>query len=207
METEAAGGSSTQQSLLQEVRSLSAKMDDANTKIAALAQQIADMKVQSQPITQRLYQTAGENPNDLAQSADQIFREAYNDLIQGKTDLAIGGFNAFLMNFPTNDKADDAQYYIGEAYYSAKRYPEAIAAFDRVLTDYGSGDKIANALYKRGKAKLELGQKDSAVDDFKVLLQDFPVAPETNLARIDLEKLGINPSTLAKSPVKRKKSP
>jgi tol-pal system protein YbgF len=204
LETQSSGDTTMQQSLLQEIKHLSAKMDDANTRISALAQQIAETKVQSKPITPRLYQSAGNNPDALALSADQIYSEAYNDLVQGNVDMAIEGFTAFLRNFPTNERADDAQYYIGEAYYNGRKYPEAIPAFQKVVTDYASGSKVASALYKLGKAKLAVKQDDSAIADFKTLIGKYPTAIEASLARTELERLGIDPAKLAKPAVKKK---
>jgi len=204
LETQSAGDTTLQQSLLQEIKQLSTKMDDANTRISALAQQVADLKVQSKQITPRLYQSAGNNPDALALSADQIFSEAYNDLVQGNVDMAIEGFAAFLRNFPTNERADDAQYYIGEAYYNSKKYPEAITAFQKVVTDYAAGSKVPSGLYKLGKAKLAEGQSESAVEDFKKLIQLYPTATEAGLARGELERMGINPAKLAKPAVKKK---
>jgi len=206
LETQSSGDTTLQQSLLQEIKQLSNKMDDANTRISALAQQVADLKVQSKQITPRLYQSAGNNPDALALSADQIYSEAYNDLVQGNVDMAIEGFTAFLRNFPTNERADDAQYYIGEAYYNGKKYPEAIAAFQKVVTDYATGSKVPSGLYKLGKAKLATSQSEGAIEDFKKLIQLYPTATEAGLARAELERMGINPAKFAK-PAAKKKSP
>ena len=206
LETQSSGDATLQQSLLQEIKQLSTKMDDANTRISALAQQVADLKVQSKQITPRLYQSAANNPDALALSADQIYSEAYNDLVQGNADMAIEGFTAFLKNFPTNERADDAQYYIGEAYYNSKRYPEAISAFQKVVTDYASGSKVPSGLYKLGKAKMAANQSESALEDFKKLIQQYPTATEAGLARAELERMGINPAKFAK-PAAKKKSP
>jgi tol-pal system protein YbgF len=205
LETQSAGDTAAVQSVLKEVRDLTGKMDDANMRISALAQQIVDMKVQAKPIAQRTFQNAADNPSLLASSADQIFSEAYNDLIQGQFDFAVQGFTEFLKTFPTNDKADDAQYNIGEAYYNAGRYAEAVTAFSRVLSDYASGGKAASALFKRGKAELALGQKEGAIADFKTVVAKYPNEPETSLSRNELQKLGIDASKPAvKAPVKKK---
>jgi len=206
LETQSSGDATLQQSLLQEIKQLSTKMDDANTRISALAQQVADLKVQSKQITPRLYQSAANNPDALALSADQIYSEAYNDLVQGNADMAIEGFTAFLKNFPTNERADDAQYYIGEAYYNSKRYPEAISAFQKVVTDYASGSKVPSGLYKLGKAKMAANQSESALEDFKKLIQQYPTATEAGLARSELERMGLDPAKFVK-PAPKKKSP
>ncbi len=205
LDTQSSGDNTAVQSVLKEVRDLAGKMDDTNMRISALAQQIVDMKVQSKPIAARAFQNAADNPAELAASADQIYSEAYNDLIQGQFDLAIQGFMTFLKNFPTNDKADDAQYNIGEAYYNAGRYADAATAFSKVLSDYASGGKAASALFKRGKAELALGQKEGAIADFKTVVGKYPDEPEASLAKSELQKLGVDPTKPAvKTPVKKK---
>ncbi len=206
LETQSAGDTAAVQSVLKEVRDLAGKMDDANMRISALAQQIVDMKVQAKPISQRAFQNAADNPSQLASSADQIYSEAYNDLIQGQFDLAVQGFMAFLKNFPTNDKADDAQYNIGEAYYNAGRYADAAGAFSKVLNDYATGGKAASALFKRGKAELALGPWEAAVADFKTVVTKYPDEPEASLSKNELQKLGIDTAKPAPKPQVKKKS-
>src|SRR5207247_10471685 len=112
------------ESLLQKVRNLVAKIYDAGTRISALAQQISEMKTQAKEITPRRFQSPGGDSGPLAMSSDTIFYQAYNDLVQGNLDLAIQGFTSFVTNFPASEKADDAQYYIGEAYYNDNKRSE-----------------------------------------------------------------------------------
>jgi tol-pal system protein YbgF len=203
LENQSSGDKSAGQALLQEIRNLATKVDDTSTRISALAQQVADMKVQSKPLTQRLYQTpdGGIAPD----AADQVYDQAYNDLIQGNLDMAMEGFTAFIKNFPTNDKADDAQYNIGEAYYNSNRLPQAIAAFTRVVNEYPSGDKVASAYFKRAKAELASQDRESAIGDFKTVMEKFDTAPEAGLAQIELDKLGVSRSKPATNSRARKR--
>lgn len=203
LENQSSGDTATLQSILKEVKDLSSRMDDTNTRLSAIAQQVADLKVQTKPIAQRAFQNQPDSP-DAALSPDQVFSEAYNDLIQGNFDIAIMGFNAFLSNFPTNEKADDAQYNIGEAFYNAKKYSESVAAFTKVINDYSTGDKVASALFKRGQAEMELRQKDAAVTDYRAVIAKYPASPEANLAKAELTKMGIDPARTTTKPIKKK---
>jgi len=130
-EDQASGNRVTSSALLDEMKAISRKMDDTGTSLSSISQQIADIKVQSNPITQRTYQTAPGDPERLAFSADEIFHQAFTDLVQGNLDFAIEGFKSFLQNFPSNEKADDAQYNIGEAYYGSGKYSMALTAFTK----------------------------------------------------------------------------
>src|SRR5262249_44736324 len=147
-------------------------------------------------------QNMGTDPAAVAQQSDTIFNEAYNDLVQGNTDLAIQGFTAFVTNYPKSERADDAQYYIGEAYYNDGKIPQAIAAFTRVLNDFPNDDRSASALYKRALAEKQINEKENAVNDFRMVIQRFPAANEAALAQGELEALGVSVPT--KSAPRRK---
>src|SRR5437867_11501358 len=205
LEGQAAGSKSTSQALLQEIRNLSVKIDDAGTRVSALAQQISEMRTQAKDIQQRRFQTPGGDSASAALSADVGFHEAYNDLIQGNIDLAIQGFTSFVTNFPASEKADDAQYYIGEAYYNDNKFPQALTAFTKVVNDFPKGDKVASALYKRALAELAMKEKDNAIEDFKVVVQKFSSSPEAALAKSQLDGLGVDLSKPSKVGSARRK--
>jgi len=190
LDKQAAGDRASSQTLLQEVRSLGSKIEDTGVQISALARQVSEMKIESKPVTARRFQTASGETGASAQSADTIFFEAYNDLVQGNTDLAIQGFTAYIASFPKSEKADDAQYYIGEAYYNGGKFTQAIAAFTRVLNDYPAGDRTASALYKRAMAEKQINEKDNAISDLRSVVQRFPGSAEAGLAAAELESLG-----------------
>jgi tol-pal system protein YbgF len=200
LESQASGVRSNDQAMLQEIRNLSGKIDDAATRISALAQQISELKVQSKALNPGMLQS-GSTPGGL--SADTVYNQAFNDLVQGNFDLAIQGFTAYLNSFPTGEKAAAAQYNIGEAYYNQNKVPAAIAAFTRIINDYSSSDKVASALFKRGKAELANKEPDNAIADFKQVIEKFPAAPESDLARNELANLGVG---LTKPKVPRSKT-
>lgn len=51
LENQTSGIRSNDQTLLQEIRTLSGKIDDVSTRVSVLAQQIAEVKLQSKPLT------------------------------------------------------------------------------------------------------------------------------------------------------------
>jgi tol-pal system protein YbgF len=180
---------SADQAILQELQTLSSKMDETGTRISALAQQLSELKVQSKPLSQRMLQGGSISDEEVSQNA--IYDQAFNDFVQGNFDLAIQGFIAYLSNFPLGEKAALAQYNIGEAYYNQNRMPQAIAAFTRVINDYPGDGKTPSALFKRGLARLAINENEAATGDFQDIVEKFPETPEAGLARSELEKLGV----------------
>ncbi len=184
LENQASGNRSADQSLLQEIRNLSSKMDDASTRISALAQQISDLKLQSKPLAQP--STAS---SDL--SPESVYDRASGDLVRGNYDLAVQGFTSYLNSAPGGSKAANAQYGIAEAYYYQAKMQQAIAAYTRILTDYPDSDLCASALYKRARAELAIKESENAIADLKEILERYPSSSEASLAKTALQELGV----------------
>jgi TolA-binding protein len=187
LEQQASEDGSGKDEIVPEIQELSSKLTEVLTSISALARQVSDLKVQSQPINRRI-------TSDLS-SADTIFDQAFKDLVQGNWELALQGFNTYLNLFPSGDKAAAARLNIGEVYYNMDRFPEAMNVFSRIIDENSDSDKVAVALYKRGLSALELQESENAVSDFKNLIERFPEAPESGLAKAKLQTLGISNNT------------
>ncbi len=185
LDSQTSGTRSADQTLVQEVRALSGKMDDAATRISALAQQLNELKVQSKPLSQE-----GLPGGNL--SPDSMYNQAYSDFVQGNLDLAIQEFTAYLNTYPGGDKAASALLNIGDAYLNQNKLPQAISSFTRVINDYSSSDKVVpSALYKRGLAEVAIQETDNAIADFKNVTEKYPTAQESEMAKAELKKLGV----------------
>lgn len=101
-----------------------------------------------------------------------IYNQGYEMYLNGKYAQAITIFREFLKNFPTNDLADNAQYWIGECYYAQKMFDRAIAEFKKTET-YPDGNKIPDAYLKIVYSYNELGKKDEASKWKKLLLEKY----------------------------------
>ncbi len=131
----------------------------------------------------------GTAPAPVGMSPTRLFEIAQADYAGGQWALAINGFETYLKTFPKTDKADDAQFYIGEAYSLDGKFKEAIAAYDKVINDYPSGDRVPDALYKRGLAYSRLGQNDRARESFELVMNNFPNSEGSRLAKQVLDRL------------------
>ena len=70
--------------------------------------------------------------NTLTQTPKNTYYIAYSDYLKKNYDLAIEGFFQFLKQFPNNNLADNSLYWIGECYYSQKKYPDAVRVFTKL---------------------------------------------------------------------------
>lgn len=126
-----------------------------------------------------------------AESGDDkvAYQAAFNLLKDGQYDRAIVAFQKFLVTYPDSSVADNAQYWLGEAYYVNKAYPEAEAAFQRVVDKYPQSRKLADALLKIGFCRYEMKQWQSARDVLGQVVARFADTPAARLAQQRLDKM------------------
>jgi len=184
MEQKNSGDRAQEEEILRLLQSLSNKTDEMATHIAALARQVSELEVQSAPMNRSA-------SSDIS-SADVLYNQAYYDFMDEDYDLAISGFNEYLIQFPTGNKAADALINIGYAYFYKGQFQQAAETFTKVIDENADSAKVATALFKRGEAFLEIQDSDKAVADFKEVIKRFPDASEAALAKNRLQDLGVN---------------
>ena len=178
-------------SLLSEIRALSEKIDDLAIGYSVLAQQFNEYKLQS---TMR----AGASSS---LSAETMYNQAMRDYTQGDFDMAIEGFTAYVDTYPGGETAARALLYVGESYSSQNRLKEAVEAFTRLINGYPQTQVVPPALYKRARISVALREQDDAIADFRDILERFPNATESDLARVELQLLE-NSAPKPKTPAK-----
>lgn len=122
-------------------------------------------------------------------SAPPEYRDGIEMLRNGDSQGAIQKLREFLRKSPKSDFADDAQYWIGEAYYSSHDYNRAILEFNEVLLRYPKGDKVPGALLRQALAFAELGDKVDARLVLQKLVSEHGDSPEAEKGRQKLAEL------------------
>jgi tol-pal system protein YbgF len=121
--------------------------------------------------------------------APNEYREGIELLRRGDNGGAIQKLREFLRKSPKSDLADDAQYWIGEAYFASRDYNRAILEFNEVLLRYPKGDKVPAALLRQALAFAELGDKVDARLVLQKLVSEHGDAPEAEKGRQKLAEL------------------
>jgi tol-pal system protein YbgF len=126
-----------------------------------------------------------------SQSADDkgAYQAAFDLLKAGQYDRAIAGFQAFLSTYPSSALADNAQYWLGEAYYVNKQFPESLTSFQRVVEKYPGSRKLPDALLKIGYCDYELKDYSAARSALEQVPAKFPDSASARLAQQRLEKM------------------
>ncbi|HET9623897.1 MAG TPA: tol-pal system protein YbgF, partial [Kofleriaceae bacterium] len=105
----------------------------------------------------------------------------------GKHDDAVAALRAFIAHHPRHDYADNAQYWLGEAFYAQKDYPHALTEFRAVIEVYPRGNKVPDALLKVGYCYQAMGQGDKAHAVLEQVVSRFPRSEPATLAAKRLE--------------------
>jgi tol-pal system protein YbgF len=212
--------------MAQQTQGLSDNLQDVQARVGKLSQQLTDMQNLLQSIDGKVSGGApavtpggtnqgganpatGPGPGAASQipsggsapamapiSADTLYQNALRDYNTGKYDLARQEFSDYIRNFPTNDLASNAQFYLGEIAYAQGDYKGAISAYDNVLTNFPHSFKLADSLLKKGMAEQELGLKTAAMRDFRDVLRRFPGSDASRRAQAKLHEMGV-PATAA----------
>jgi tol-pal system protein YbgF len=133
---------------------------------------------------------AGSGTPAAGDTADKDNYQAAFDLLKNSQyDRAIPAFQSFLVSYPNSQLADNAQYWLGEAYYVNKSFPEALGAFQRVVDNYPQSRKLPDATLKIGFCDYELKQFSAARATLAQVMAKYPDTSAANLAKQRLDKM------------------
>lgn len=121
--------------------------------------------------------------------SEAAYREAFGLLKAGQYEQSIKGFNRYLQQYPNGQYADNAQFWVGEAYYVMRKFEPAITQYQKLITNYPDSQKQAHALLKIAYSFDELGRSDQAVKMLTQLKQQYPDSSAARLADERLQRI------------------
>jgi tol-pal system protein YbgF len=121
--------------------------------------------------------------------SEAAYREAFGMLKAGQYEQAIKGFTRYLQQYPNGQYADNAQFWIGEAYYVMRKFEPAIAQYQKLINNYPDSQKQAHARLKIAYSFDELGRRDQAVQMLTQLKQEYPDSSAAHLADERLQRI------------------
>lgn len=128
--------------------------------------------------------------DEASSSKNSVYSYAIELNNQGKYTEARAKFQEFLSQYPNDKLAGNAQYWIGETYYSTNDMKNAIQAFKNVLDKYSKSVKVPDAMLKIGYAYDKMGDRTQAVNSLNDLLKKYPKSRPAKLASEKLQTWG-----------------
>lgn len=187
-------------SMTTQMQALSDSLDEAKARLSKLSDQVTQIQTIMTTLPTQSNPTPGTNPGAPGSpatpgasvpDAESLYSQGLSYYNGGQWDLSIQAFNDYLKYYKDTDRASNAQYYIGECYYSQSDFKHAIEAYDLCSEKYPTGNKAAAAQLKKGFSLLQLDQKAAGSRELRSVIQRFPDSHEAELARQRLKKLGI----------------
>jgi tol-pal system protein YbgF len=198
-----ADGKVQMDSISGDIRVVREKVDETNVRLSSLSQEMEGLRTSlpqpgaAPPTTSDATSPAGGTPGSTGalpppaagQTPQQLYQQAYADYSINQYNLAVQGFQAFLNYYPKSERANEAQFYIGESYFNDGKFQDAANAYARVIANYPGTYSVPNAYYKRGVALERLGQADAAKQSYETVIKELPDSQGATLAKQRLEAL------------------
>jgi tol-pal system protein YbgF len=120
---------------------------------------------------------------------ENLYESALAKFRAGKSEEALAGFRHFLGNYPKSKLADNAQFWVGECYFSLRQYEQAILAYQEVIKNYPEGNKVPSAMLRQALAFNEIKDTTSAKLLFKKIVKSYPNSSEAKIAEAKLKTM------------------
>ena len=122
--------------------------------------------------------------------ARAAYQQALDLLKQSQYDQSIEALRKFLLAHPGTEYADNAQYWLGEAYYANRQFGQALIEYNALLQGYPDSQKFSHAKLKLAYCYHELGQPGQAKQQLEELIRAYPDTTVAHLARDRLRRIG-----------------
>ena len=160
------------------VRLLDSKIDQMSLKQSTLEKSAREAEKESSP-----------EKRASATTAAALYKEAYESYQKGDMEGSRRKFETFIGQYPNTELSDNAQFWIGETYFLKKDYERSILEYEKVVAKYPEGDKVPAALFKQALAFSELGDKTSARNLLRRVVERYPTSDQADMAKKRLEAL------------------
>ncbi|MBN2808909.1 MAG: tol-pal system protein YbgF [Deltaproteobacteria bacterium] len=174
-----------------ELEKVITRLEERLQKLEKGAQPQADNAVQptsSSPLTTPAPPTPLQ-PQAPGAREKALYDDALAELKRGNDQTAKEKFNNFIASFPDGSYAVNAQFWIGECFYKAKDYAEAIIKYDDIIAKHPDHPKAPSALLKQGFSFIQLGDPTDGKLILEKVIANYPESDQAEIARRKLATL------------------
>ena len=163
-----------------EINKLKSKLLDFENKLLDLESLIK--KEQSEKIIEKL---------DILSNEDIRFeyQKAFDLIKVGEYLAAEESLSIFIDLYSDTGFIDDAIYWLGESFYSQKKYNKALKEFQKITKEYPNSEKLVEAILKTGFTQFELGDIEKSIKTLNQLIKSYPDSSSSRLAKEKLNSI------------------
>lgn len=134
-----------------------------------------------------------------AAAEGDMYQKGLDEVNASKYLEASSTFETFIKKYSRSQFAADAQFWIGECFFSMRDYQRAIKEFQAFIDGYHRDPKVPDALLRQGDSFYELGMLDESSAFYEKVLQTYPTS--TAAAKAQAKKAKIKERKAAKGGV------
>jgi len=181
------------------IADLSQKLDDKSFKITELSARVDELDARIKalaggqgPLSGSTGTAANKDKKSAPKAVEpsEAYRQAMNDYNSGNFDLALAGFENYLVQFPNTSQASSAEYWVGQCYYAKKDFTKAIDSFVKFTKTYPKSEKVPSAELKIGYSYLSENNNAKAKVWLNKVVKEYPDTDEAEHAKAKLRKMG-----------------
>lgn len=149
------------------------------------------VRVAEQPVPPRTTSAAGQPTQRAlvgAALADR-YREAIILVGRGRHADAREIFEQVFAGDSSGDLADNALFWIGETYFSAGDFTNAVRFYQRVVNEYPEENKAPDALFKTALAQAKTGDLALARRTLEQVIERYPYSSTASSAKAELQRI------------------
>jgi TolA-binding protein len=156
-------------SIVENLNSLNSYSDEFKEKIIYLNRFIQDIEVVL-------------NKNDDVILPSVVYKNAYNDYLIKKYDIAYSEFISFIDKYPKSEFCSLAQFYVAECLYFQNSFENAIHEYKKLEEVYPTSDLIPSVRLKQAMCYEILEKHEESLKLLTSIVRDFPKNSETLIA-------------------------
>jgi len=163
-----------------EIYELKLKLLDFEKKLVALENLI--QKAENEKVI--------EKSDDL--STEEIrseYQKAFDLIKSGEYFAAEETLSIFIGLHSDTEFIDDAIYWLGESFYSQKKYNKALKEFEKITKHHPNSEKLVEAILKTGFTQFELGDIEKSIKTLNQLIKSYPDSSASRLAKDKLNSI------------------
>ena len=124
------------------------------------------------PLLKKEHEKYPSNPRIRLQYADA--RRAFEEVFEADT---------------AGDLADNALFWIGETYFAAGDFSNAMRFYARVVNDYSDQNKAPDSLFKTAMAQARTGDLALARKTLQQVIDRYPFSSPASAAKAELQRI------------------
>jgi tol-pal system protein YbgF len=187
-----------QDRLVADVTRLRGELEEEAHRLEAIEKGLAQQKADTDARFAALKGAGALEEYEAKQKAKQLqrptdkgefFALAQQQENGGERAVARELYQEFVKKWPSDSRAADAHFRLGELSFGEKRYREALLEYGKVAQDFPRSDKAPDALFRAGESMLALDLRPDAKKLFEEVASRYPGTTAARRAKARLTEL------------------